>query len=165
MTPPQPRSEGTGSTHENGIVRETSVKRFNPISDTRPVIELVRPMFGLETISHFRVEPWGEDASPFLLLTAIEEPAIQLVVVSPDTLWPAYSPELPDEDAEALKVQGPEDVVVFVVCALGETVRDATANLLAPIVVNWRTLAAAQVVLYGSSYPVSAPLVRSTAIS
>ncbi len=68
--------------------------------------------------------------------------------------------ELDDEDAARLGLARAEDALLFLVVTLIGDVQDATANLLAPIVVNARTAAAAQIVLRDPQLPLKAPLYR-----
>ena len=53
-----------------------------------------------------------------------------------------------------------DEAQILVVLTTGQTAAQATANLLAPIVVNIRTGAAAQVILSGSGLPIRAPIAR-----
>ena len=51
-----------------------------------------------------------------------------------------------------------DDLLTLVVVTLGESAEDATANLLAPVLVNHRTRRAAQVVLDDLDLPIKAHL-------
>ena len=48
--------------------------------------------------------------------------------------------------------------MLLLVVTVGDSPQDATANLLAPIVINTRTRAGAQIVLTGSDHPLRAAL-------
>jgi flagellar assembly factor FliW len=50
---------------------------------------------------------------------------------------------------------------VLLIVTVAEDVTRSTANLLAPVVVNARTLAAEQVVLTGQDFPLRAPLIAA----
>lgn len=60
-----------------------------------------------------------------------------------------------------LDVHEPDRLLVLLVVTTGETSEDATANLLAPIVIDQTTRRAVQAVLVGSGLPVSAKLLGS----
>ena len=130
-----------------------------------PVLHLVRPMWGLEEVRGLVVKPFGGDDSPFLLLSSFDDPDLALVVVDPEVVHPGYELEISDEDAGLLDATDPADLVVFAVCNLSEGADASTVNLMAPIVANLHTLAAAQVVLYGTPYPLRAPIAAAAAQS
>lgn len=123
-----------------------------------PVITLARPLAGLEWIGALTVEPIGDEASGFVTLTALEDPEVAFVAVNPELVCPGYEATIDAGDATLLEATAPEDLIVFALCSARDELAPATANLLAPIVVNWRTLRCAQVVLHGSAYPVRAPM-------
>jgi flagellar assembly factor FliW len=74
--------------------------------------------------------------------------------------FPDYAPELDDDTVDRLGISTAEDVLALVIVSLGANPAEATANLLAPLVINRHTLDAAQTVLVSSGYDVRTPLVR-----
>jgi flagellar assembly factor FliW len=100
--------------------------------------------------------PFGDD-SPFALLQSLDEPALQFVVVSPHLFFPDYAPEIDDGTVAALGIERAEDVLLLVVVNPGDNAGTATANLLAPVLVNVATLKGGQVVL-DEDLPIRAPL-------
>jgi flagellar assembly factor FliW len=124
------------------------------------VVEVTFPagLPGFPSSRRFRLEPWGPAGSPFLLMSAVDNPEIGFVIVPPWVFYPDYEFELDAPSAERLGLQDAGDAVVFVMVTLGETPEVATLNLLGPVVVNRHTHEAAQVVLPTSGYSVRAPL-------
>lgn len=80
------------------------------------------------------------------------------IVVAPGPFFPDYAPVIDDAAAERLELSTAQDALVLLVVTLGERPEDASANLLAPLVLNVRTRHAAQVVLTGQDFPLRAPL-------
>ena len=66
--------------------------------------------------------------------------------------------EIDDGTAERLGIHETEDTLSLVILTLGETPQEATANLLAPLVINRHTGHAAQVVLPASDLSTREPL-------
>jgi len=97
------------------------------------------------------------DGGPLFRLTSLDEDGLEFVVAAPGPFFPDYAPVIDDASVHRLGLTGEQDALVLVVLTLGGTARDATANLLAPLVVNRRDGSAAQVVL-GGSFPLRAPL-------
>ena len=99
------------------------------------------------------------EAAPLFLLVSIDEPGLQFVVAPPQLFFPDYEPELDDDSAARLELSGSAAALLLVLLTIGEDLGTATANLLAPLVVNQRTRQAAQVVLHGD-WSLRAPLRR-----
>ena len=97
------------------------------------------------------------EAGPMFLLRSLDAPDLQFVVVPPSVFFPDYAPEIDDASAARLELTCSEDALLLVVLTVGDRAETATANLLAPIVINQRTRAAAQVVLQGD-HPLRARL-------
>ncbi|MGE3621022.1 MAG: flagellar assembly protein FliW [Acidimicrobiia bacterium] len=99
------------------------------------------------------------DESPVMCLRSLEDAAVEFVVAPPGLFFDDYDVDLDDDTVARLGLAGPEDALVLVIVNLHAGPREATANLLAPIVVNRRTRAAEQVVLTGALDDVSRSLV------
>ncbi|MHB1614742.1 MAG: flagellar assembly protein FliW [Actinomycetes bacterium] len=136
-----------------------------------PVLQFDRAMPGLPGLYRFALVAVEED-SPVRLLRCLDvappgpgaPPAgraagpVSLVVVPAAIATGGYVVELPDDEVAELGLQGSEDALVLLVITPGDTPAQATVNLMAPIVVNLRTLAAAQVLLDDVRLPVRARL-------
>jgi flagellar assembly factor FliW len=101
---------------------------------------------------------WGEDDGPFSIMTCVDDPKLEFLVVPPHAFFPDYVFELDDDTAERLGIESVDDAIVLAIVTVGDRPTGATANLLAPIVVNRHTREAAQVVLTADDQPLRAPL-------
>ena len=95
--------------------------------------------------------------SPFFRLRSLDETGLDFLVVPPAVFFPDYAPEIDDASAARLELFDAEDALLLVVLTVGDDAGAATANLMAPIVINARTRQAAQVIVEGT-YPLRAPL-------
>lgn len=116
------------------------------MTDDLPVLHLPAGLPGFPAANRFVVEPWGDDG-PFALLRCLDIDALEFLVAVAASVFPDYEPELDGAQAAALGLVTAEDALVLVLVTVPERAADATANLLAPLVVNIRTNVAAQVVL------------------
>ena len=121
-----------------------------------PVIEMVLPLPGFPDRTRFALVRL-DDAGVLCALRSVEDPELRFLVVPPHHFFPDYAPELDDVTAESLGLVTAEDVLTLVVVNPGTGVASATANLLAPVVVNTLTRQGGQVVLT-DDLPVRAPL-------
>src|SRR5690348_16677824 len=103
-----------------------------------PVLEMVRPLLGFP--DHRRLALTRLDEAGLLCeLHCLERSALRFVVVPPAVFFPDYAPEIDEDVADALGATDVSDLLVLSLVTLGETPETATANLLAPLVVNHRT--------------------------
>jgi flagellar assembly factor FliW len=91
-------------------------------------------------------------------LRGVDDPSLRLLLAPPGVFFPDYMPELDEPSVEMLGLTEEDEAQVLVVLTTGPKPSDATANLMAPIVVNLRTGAAAQVILASSGLPLRAPI-------
>ena len=97
------------------------------------------------------------ETSPLFRLCSLDQPGLDFLVVPPPVFFPDYEPEIDDGSAARLGLTDAQDVLLLVVLTVGADVRAASANLMAPVVINARTRQAAQVIVEGT-YPLRAPL-------
>lgn len=126
------------------------------------MIEFVTAVPGFPEARTWELNGWGDDAaSPFSLLSSTDVEGLQFVVVPPFLFFPDYEPELDEATVELLSLERVEDVMVYVVLTLGESIDSTTANLLGPIVVNTATGSATQAILHQPGLSTKAPLVAT----
>ncbi|HVM41116.1 MAG TPA: flagellar assembly protein FliW [Acidimicrobiia bacterium] len=132
-----------------------------------PELNFAAGIPGFEEARRFTLVQWGESFFAVMRALDVETESgggVEFVVVPPALFFPDYAPEIDDAVAERLGIESADDAVLLVVVTLGANPADATANLMAPIVVNRHTLEAAQVVLpprSGEEYSIRTPLAPS----
>ncbi len=151
------RTSGTAMVQDGPVagVGETSLPKA--AEETVPILEFASPIAGFPDHRHFGLVEL-DDMGLLCRLQSLEDPALRFLVLPPAPFFPDYEPELSDEWAEQLEISDPADALVLLIVTTGESTLDATANLLAPIVINLRTRRAAQIVLDDSKLPLRAPL-------
>jgi flagellar assembly factor FliW len=130
------------------------------VQDEIPVLELVEPLPGFPEHRRFALARL-DDAGVLCALRSLDDPELRFLVVPPGAFFSDYAPEIDDQTAAALGIDSAEDVLALVMVNPGDSASTATANLLAPVLVNHRTRRAFQVVLDDPSLPLRAPLVAS----
>lgn len=91
-------------------------------------------------------------------LRSRQTPGLRFVVAAPGRFFPEYRPLLMAADVAALGVVDGDEVLVLVIVTVTDSITDATANLLAPIVIAAQAATAVQVVLPDVDLPLRAPL-------
>lgn len=106
------------------------------------------------------------DGADGLYSLASEQPSgdtgsLRLFVLDAAVYLPSYSPEISDDQRRQLDLTDAAEALVLIVA--NSTEAGTTVNLLAPVIVNTRTLRCAQVILEGQNWPVRVPLEAAAA--
>jgi flagellar assembly factor FliW len=89
-----------------------------------------------------------EDEAPFMWLQALNVENLAFIVADPFVLHPDYQPDILEEDCRALGIEEPDDAYVLsIVNIRGQGENGITANLVGPIVINWKKQVAKQVII------------------
>ncbi|WP_248580356.1 flagellar assembly protein FliW [Nocardioides sp. InS609-2] len=141
-------------------VREPVRSAMSPLSELSqiPMIEMSRPVPGFPQLSRFALVQLDDDGV-LCALRSLDDPEMRFLVVSAVSFFPDYAPVVDDATVAELGIETVEDVLVLVVLSAGTSLAETTANLLAPILVNTRTLRGAQVILDDPALQLAAPLV------
>lgn len=118
-------------------------------------LSFVAPPPGLAPHVDFALAP-VEGSDGLFTMRAVEDDALRLYLVDPQTVLQEYAPTLTDEQTATLELESPDDALLLVVAH--PSTDGVSVNLLAPVVVNRGTGAALQVILDGQDYPLRAPL-------
>ncbi|MDO9380440.1 MAG: flagellar assembly protein FliW [Nocardioidaceae bacterium] len=121
-----------------------------------PVLRLVEPLLGFADQREFALVQLDETGL-MCALRSVDDPDLRFLVVPPAPFFADYAPEVGDDVVAALGIEEGDPLVTLVLVNPGTDAAAATANLLAPVVVNHRTRLAAQVV-QSADLPVRAPL-------
>jgi flagellar assembly factor FliW len=122
-----------------------------------PVIEMVQPLAGFPALRHFALGRLDESGIVYDL-RSLDDPELRFVVVPPGPFFSEYDPEIDETMIAELGVEQDEDLLALLVVTLGSSAETATANLLAPVLVNHRTRRAGQYLLADAALPMRAPL-------
>ena len=115
----------------------------------------VAPLPGLPEHLEYSLDGLDDDGILYAM-RSLADPAVRLFVVRPEAFFDGYTPGVDAETRQALSLADDDQPLLFVVVHPGGEGTPTTANLLAPVMVNPSTGAAAQVVLDG--WPLRAPL-------
>jgi len=101
----------------------------------------------------------SEEYEPFAWLVSLTDPSLEFAIAPPELfLTESYHLNLGEADQHLLGLEDEDPIEVFLIvspCAVGRTL---TANLRGPVVVNWRTRLAKQLLLYSSRFSARQPV-------
>ena len=100
----------------------------------------------------FVILPFDDD-SPYSFLQSVATPELAFLMTVPFVFFPDYEFVLEDDVMAALAIKGSEDMQIYTLVTIpGGNIKEMTANLMAPVVINKKTREAKQVVLDKSQY-------------
>lgn len=134
-------------------MRTINTARFGEIEiEEEKVIQFSAGIPAFEEEQEFVIIPYDEE-SPFVFLQSVQTAELAFLMTSPFVFFPEYQFELDDESIEALAIAREEDLLIYALLTLpGKDIKQMTANLLAPIVINQENHQAKQVILEKSEY-------------
>jgi flagellar assembly factor FliW len=94
------------------------------------------------------------DTLPFIFMKALEPADLSFVCVDPFLIYPGYSPRLSEADISFLHIDKPEDLLMLSIVTVARNRNNTTANLQAPIVVNFQAALGKQVICDNQHYPI-----------
>ena len=142
-------------------MRKVSTVRFGEIEVAEDkIVRFEEGMPAFEKEHEFVVIPYDEK-SPYYFMQSLTTPDLAFLMTVPYIFFPDYEFQLEDDVTEKLGIRDPEDIILYTLLTIpnGE-IADMTTNLMAPIVINNRTLDAKQVVLEKSRYTTKHPLFK-----
>jgi len=129
------------------------------LGDQSQPITFPAGLIGLEEWQKFVIisHPAGD---PLRLLQSLEEPRVSFIVANPYQILPGYQLKLSKADVDALQYTGgagvvsAQDPAIAAVCILSvqEEPFLVSVNLLGPLVINWQTGLARQIIQSDSNY-------------
>ncbi|RMF03597.1 MAG: flagellar assembly protein FliW [Chloroflexi bacterium] len=143
--------------------RESQMAEMEDLSsllgDESQPIEFTSGLVGLEEWRRFIIisHPAGESLR---LLQSLDDDRVSFIVANPEQIVPDYRVTLSDADAAAIKFTGGRgpistdnsDLDLYCILSVQEEPFSVTANLLGPLVINWKTGLGLQAVLTDSNY-------------
>lgn len=128
----------------------TSTEAGTKSNDQKNSIREIYFPEGLPAFENYRdfMLIWNEDEAPFIWLQCKSKPRLAFVTIDPFLVCSNYLPDITDEDVDLLKIEEEKDVfIISIVNIRNQPEFSMTANLLSPIVINWKEKLGKQVIL------------------
>ena len=109
-------------------------------------------LFGFEEQKEFLPIPFDEESDTLICLQSLADEELCFILLNPFRFFADYNPQISEADRSALGSPKNEDISYYVIGVIREQIADSTANLKAPIAVNYYTRDARQIILEDSNY-------------
>lgn len=134
-------------------MRKINTVRFGEIEvEEDKIVHFEQGIPAFEDEHEFVIIPYDPE-SPYVFLQSLATPELAFLMTIPFIFFPDYEFNLDDDVLKKMAIKVQEDILVYTLITIpnGE-IKNMTANLLAPVVVNKNTMQARQVVLERSKY-------------
>ncbi|MGI6452752.1 MAG: flagellar assembly protein FliW [Syntrophomonadaceae bacterium] len=99
----------------------------------------------------------------FKWLQSLEKPEVSFLLVDPFFIKSDYSIELNEQIMEELQIERPQDVMIYTIVTVPQTgLKDATTNLVGPLVINWPKKIGRQVIVERGDLAIKYPLLNDS---
>lgn len=109
-------------------------------------------LYGFEDQKEFLPIPFDEKSDTLICLQSLADEDLCFILLNPFHFFADYNPQISEADRSALGSPANEDISYYVIGVIREQISDSTANLKAPIAVNYHTRDARQIILEDSDY-------------
>lgn len=132
-----------------------NTKHFGEVEiDESKIVEFEQGIFGFEEAKKFVILSEEETSTGLCWMQAIDDTTLALPLINPIFWFPAYSPEIDDEQVLKIGELKEEELNVFSVVVIGDNIENMTTNLKAPILVNTNTKKGVQVIVENDEYEI-----------
>ncbi len=127
--------------------------------DEKEIINFEDGLPGFTTLHRFAMIH-QEEAPVFNYMQSVEDAGVCFVVVPPSALVGDYSIDISEDAVKKLGIENESDVLLYAILTIPENIRDMTANLKAPVVINIHNQEAMQVILGDDRYDIRHKIVK-----
>lgn len=144
---------------QDGEIRFTNVRFGEVAVSPDRIITFPSGLPGFERSRQFAILE-DEESAPFYWMLSTENSRLAFVLLDPYLNWPDYNPRISRDDFKSLGIEKPEDARVYVIVTLSRDVREVTANLSGPLLINAANRLAKQLALLDERYTTKHRLLR-----
>jgi flagellar assembly factor FliW len=101
----------------------------------------------------------NEALSPFRILQSVDQRHVGFLVIDPRIIIKNYNRSIPEDAWKTVGVPDLSDRLSLAISIVGSVPSESTANLQAPLLINYREMRGRQLILTGSRYSVTQPLI------
>jgi flagellar assembly factor FliW len=126
--------------------------RFGQIAfEEKEILFLPKGILGFSQLSKYVIIE-KDEYEPFKWLQSVEESDIAFVIVDPTFFFPDYKLELHEKELEELNFQQMKELTPYLIVTVPPDPSQMSADLLGPLVINFKKRIAKQVVMPDSPY-------------
>ena len=115
---------------------------------------------GFEDLKNYAIIEM-EDYSPFLLLHSVEDHSIAMIILNSNAIDVGNNFDIPEYKLKNLKNNGENEIGIFFILKIHEDEKQITANVKAPVLINFVNQKGSQVILEDDKLSMDLPILPS----
>ena len=121
--------------------------RFGTLAvEAKSILTIDNGLLAFEDLTRFLLLDIAENVN-FKWLQSIDNPKVAFLLVDPFTIKVDYSVDLNNDLVEQLSISVAEDVLVYTIVTVPKSgFKNATTNLIGPLIINWTKMRAKQII-------------------
>jgi flagellar assembly factor FliW len=127
--------------------------------DKKDIISFEHGLPGFNTLHDFALLPVEGNAA-LSYMQSIQEVNVCFILMNPFLIIEDYEIDISDETVTDLIIEKPEDICLYSILTITENIKDITANLAAPIIINTVNNKAVQEILNDNRYRIKYKVYR-----
>ena len=124
------------------------------------IITLSSPLLGFPDLQDFLIIS-DDNSYPFLWFQSVEDADICFILIETNTFFKDYNPDIPKRELKVIAISDKKEMKLFSIVVVPTDPKLSTANLRAPLVVNFEKKLAKQIILDDDAYKIKMPLFES----
>jgi flagellar assembly factor FliW len=134
-------------------MRKINTVRFGEIEEEEgKIVHFEQGLPAFEEEKEFIIIPYDAE-SPYVFLQSAKTPDLAFLMTIPFMFFSDYEFSIDDSVIKCLAIDKQEELLIYTLLTLpNRDIRQMTANLLAPVVINTKNMQAKQVILEKSAY-------------
>ncbi|MBS4535783.1 flagellar assembly protein FliW [Clostridium sp. D2Q-14] len=139
-----------------------STKRFGEIEiNEESIIDFPGGILAFEDQKRFIIIDNGDKNNSFQWFQSLENPELSFVIINPFLFKKDYDINIPDSVVNKLKINSPKDIAIYTIVVVPEDIKNTTANLSGPIIINCKERLGKQIILDDKRYTTKYPLFQN----
>ena len=123
-------------------------KYFGSIEvEDNKIVSMKHPIYGFEELSKYVILTDTEIGNDIIWFQSVQEKNICFILANLMQVAPDYHPTVPEEALQQLEVNDTDDLLYFAIMVMADDIKNSTANLKSPIIINPHNNNAIQVIL------------------
>ncbi len=124
------------------------------------VITLSSPLLGFPDLQDFLIIS-DDNSYPFLWFQSVEDADICFILIETNTFFKDYNPDIPKRELKVIAISDKKEMKLFSIVVVPTDPKLSTANLRAPLVVNFEKNLATPIIHDDDAYKIKMPLFES----
>ena len=116
------------------------------------IINFPSGLLAFEDQKDFTIVDNEDEENPFMWLQSLNNPDLAFVIINPFVFKSDYDFNISESTVEKLKIKSQKDLSIYTIVVIPEDIKEMTANLSGPIIINNKERLGKQIIVDNNDY-------------